>query len=181
MLITVEDLKNNYSEYNFSNFTDERLKRKLLAIEQAIRKHTHNNFIKKGTTTDCTTDGNYILGDFTSYNIGDTVEIYNSGINDGLYVVEEKPSDSEIALDEEIYQCKEMKIAKIEYPYDVVDGCVELLDYDCNYRNKSKRGIASETISRHSVSYIQANNSNTLKGYPAHLLGFLEPYVRWRT
>lgn len=183
MLISIEELRAVYTEYDFSKYTDERLKRKLLAIEQAIKEHTHNNFYNRNIKTECDSKDGYIKGDFTRFETGDTIEIYNSNINDGVYVIEQKVDDTIIALDGNIRDCLDMKIIKIEYPLDVIEGCIELLDYDCNYRTKlkSKRGIASETISRHSVSYVQSNSSNTIKGYPSELLSFLEPYMRWRT
>ena len=180
MIISIEELRSEYGEFDFSKFTDERLRKKLNAIEQMVRNHTRNGFINRDTITKCYVNGGYIMGDFKGLNVGDTVELYDAGINNGLYVID-YASEDEIALDKDIYDCGEMKLVKVEYPLDVIEGCIELLDYDCNYRAKSKRGVASETISRHSVSYVQSNNSNTLRGYPAHLLGFLEPYIRWRT
>jgi hypothetical protein len=182
MLISVNDLKKIYSDYDFSNVDDKRLERRLQSIEHAIIEYTHNHFYNLKCKTKCFYGVNYLQGDFRKFNIGDTIEIYDSKENDGLYVIVEKPNDLEISLDKDVYQEDGvMKIIKIEYPYDVIDGCVELLDYEFNQKDKSKNGIASETISRHSVSYVQRNDSNSLLGYPKELLGFLKPYVRWRT
>ena len=46
---------------------------------------------------------------------------------------------------------------------------------------RSKTGIKSETLSRHSVTYYDMDHENSLDGYPASLVGFLEPYkqMRW--
>lgn len=68
--------------------------------------------------------------------------------------------------------------AEGEYPMDVKMGAVNLLKWDMN--NRDKVGIASETISRHSVTYIDQTAANTLMGYPASLMGFLKPYMRAR-
>lgn len=183
MLISIEELKSTYSDFDFSKFNDERLKRKLLAIEQAIRQHTHNSFTNRNFKTECYCQNGNIYGHFAHFEVGDTVEIYDSKINDGLYEIIDKLDDNTIIVEGNMYDCESMKAIKVEYPLDVIEGCIELLDYDCNYRSnlKAKKGIASESISRHSVSYVQYNQSNSLKGYPIELLSFLEPYIRWRT
>lgn len=181
MLITVDELKNIYSDKDFSKFTDDRLKRKLSAIENLIREHTHNAFINRNTITKCYSENGMVHGDFQYLNIDDTVLLYNSGVNDGLYVVIGKYDDNTIELDNTIHDFQDMKLAKVEYPLDIIEGCVELLDYDLNYSSNQRSGIASESISRHSVSYVQLNNGNSLNGYPVHLLGFLKKYTKWRT
>lgn len=62
----------------------------------------------------------------------------------------------------------------IEYPADVKLGAVNLLKFDMEMREKA--GVASETISRHAVSYQTYDGTNTLNGYPANMMGFLRPY-----
>lgn len=62
-----------------------------------------------------------------------------------------------------------------EYPPDVKMGVVELLKWKRQYG--AKTGLKSETISRHSVTFVELTKENTLIGYPAHLLGFLAPYM----
>ena len=44
----------------------------------------------------------------------------------------------------------------------------------------ARDGIASETISRHSVSYTAQTSAETVAGYPAHLFAFVDPYRRAR-
>lgn len=65
-----------------------------------------------------------------------------------------------------------------EYPMDVKIGVVNLLKWEMN--NREKVGVASETISRHSVTYVDQTAANTLMGYPSALMGFLKPYKRAR-
>jgi len=65
-----------------------------------------------------------------------------------------------------------------EYPADIKMGVVKLVEWSLGTGKKT--GIASETISRHAVTYVDQTASNTLMGYPASLLGFLEPYMRAR-
>ena len=57
-------------------------------------------------------------------------------------------------------------------------GAVNLMKWELN--NRDKVGIASEAISRHSVTYVDQTGANTLMGYPVALMGFLRPYKRAR-
>lgn len=66
----------------------------------------------------------------------------------------------------------------IVYPADIKMGVIHLLKWDLGMREKT--GIASETISRHSVSFQSYDGTNTLLGYPASLMGFLKPYKKAR-
>lgn len=65
-----------------------------------------------------------------------------------------------------------------DYPIDVKLGAVNLLKWET--ANRDKVGIASETISRHSVSYVDMTDDNSVMGYPKSLLGFLQPYKKAR-
>ncbi len=65
-----------------------------------------------------------------------------------------------------------------EYPMDVKMGVVNLLKWEFDMRNKV--GIASESISRHSVTYVDQTGANTVIGYPVALMGFLKPYKKAR-
>lgn len=68
--------------------------------------------------------------------------------------------------------------AEGEYPMDVKMGVVNLMKWELDMRNKV--GVASESISRHSVTYVDQTGVNTLMGYPAVLMGFLKPYMKAR-
>ena len=65
-----------------------------------------------------------------------------------------------------------------EYPMDVKMGVVNLLKWDLNMRDKV--GVASESISRHSVTYVDQTGINTVMGFPVSLMGFLKPYKKAR-
>ena len=62
-----------------------------------------------------------------------------------------------------------------EYPMDVKMGVVGLIKWENGIGKK--QGIASETISRHSVTYESTTEENFALCYPKKLLGFLQPYV----
>ena len=83
-----------------------------------------------------------------------------------------------IALNKPLFDEDGVLITKVEYPYDVRLGVVNMMKWDIT--NRDKVGIQSETISRHSVSYFNMDGDNSLMGYPKSLLGFLEPYKRAR-
>ena len=67
------------------------------------------------------------------------------------------------------------------YPPDVAEGALQMLIYNASgTRERGGAGIASETLSRHSVSYVAQDGNNTIGGYPAALMGFLKPYYKAR-
>lgn len=70
----------------------------------------------------------------------------------------------------------------IKYPNDIKLGVLKLLEYDqSTSAKKAREGIASETISRHSVSYSSAaSGTDSIAGYPAAMMGFLDPYRKAR-
>ena len=65
-----------------------------------------------------------------------------------------------------------------EYPKDVKMGVVNLMKWELT--NRDKVGVASETISRHSVTYFNMDAGNAVMGFPVSLMGFLKPYKRAR-
>ena len=66
----------------------------------------------------------------------------------------------------------------INYPADVKMGVVNIVKWELTSRGKV--GIASESISRHSVTYTDWTDANTINGYPKALMGFLKPYTKAR-
>lgn len=179
MLIDIDTLKTLYAHKNFTAFSDDFLKLKLSAIETSIRKYTNNNFQNRNVKgVFYSHDKKLYRNGATGLKKGDTVQLYSSGVNDGLYVVE-SVVDSVITLDREIQDRKYNALVKVEYPLDVIDGAVNILEWDLFKSDKT--GIASETISRHSVSYQTLDSSNTVDGRPVSLFGFCKDYKRART
>ena len=178
MLITVKELKELYPE--FQDMNEKLLERKLSALEQTIRKYANNNFQIRAIRSDCFVQDEKIipLKGFHRFKVGDTVEINVDCLNEGLCVVE-TATDTYITVDKELYDSSTTLVTKVEYPLDIIEGAINMLKWDTFDRDKV--GVASETISRHSVSYQQYDGSNTIDGYPAMLLGFCTPYMRART
>ena len=157
--------------------TDQALEAKLQALESVIRAYTNNNFQKRSFRFSCPVINGNLYYSTNLIKSGDTVQISESALNDGLYVVQDIGSDT-IALDAELYDEDYVLVTKVIYPQDVKMGVVNLLKWE--NENRAKVGIASETLSRHSVTYFNMDGDNSLMGYPKSLLGFLQPYLKAR-
>lgn len=172
MIISVEELK----QFITTDKENQVLEAMLQALELSIRAYTNNNFQRRGIRSYGTFESGYLYCDTSKLKDGDTVQISQSVLNEGLLVVEGMKEDGfpvEGSLDEfEVY------VTKVEYPADVKMGVVNLIKWDL--QNRSKVGVQSETISRHSVTYFNMDGENSLMGYPKSLLGFLRPYKKAR-
>ena len=174
MIVSVEQLR---SYADFSKYTDEELKDRLDALESLIRSYTNNNFQNRNIRVYCSSKDNVLLCDSTYFKVGDTVQISNSKVNDGLYVIENINSDG-LVLDGSIFDVARQTVTKIEYPKAVVNTAVELLKWEIQYGDK--RGIQSESIGRHSVTYVTHNDANSFGGYPRELFNALIQYQKAR-
>lgn len=65
-----------------------------------------------------------------------------------------------------------------QYPMDVKMGVINLMKWE--FTSRDKVGVASESISRHSVTYFDMTGDNSTMGYPRALMGFLKPYMKAR-
>lgn len=152
------------------------LKRKISAIESLIRDETNNNFQERRMRFYAPSVPEGIIGSSPFLEIGDTVEI-NESVNEGIYTVEEIEAEM-IRLDRKLYAAADNMVTKVVYPEAVKEGVLNMLQWELNMR--SKTGIKSETLSRHSVTYFDMDAANSLDGYPVSLMGFLEPYYKAR-
>lgn len=173
MIISVEKAK---SLITFPGWTDEKIEMKLKAVEQTIRAYTNNNFQDR----DCRRTADIVGGLFmvealTPFDVGDTIQISESQHNKGLYTVV-SVDDSTFTVEEAVKDEDGVLVTRVEYPADVVNCCVELMEWAVSYAGKV--GIKSETLSRHSVTY--EDSSTMFMGYPASLLGCLKPYRKAR-
>lgn len=153
------------------------------AFETAIRQLTHNNFqVTSVRAWGVTVDGDTVT--FRRDNLtpalkeGDTVELSNIPVNDGLYVVQ-SVENGEVKLDRAPRLAgtfSEAIMTLVEYPADVKQGVRNLIAYDKKMAGKT--GIKAETISRMSVTYYDANASESVSGYPANLMSFIKKYAK---
>ena len=174
MIVSVEQLR---SYADFSKYTDEELKDRLDALESLVRSYTNNNFQNRNVRVYCSSEDNVLKCDSTYFRVGDTVQISNSKVNDGLYVIENINSDG-LMLDGSIFDVARQTVTKIEYPKAVVNTVIDLLKWEYQYGDK--RGIQSESIGRHSVTYVTQNDDNSLGGYPRALFNALTQYQKAR-
>ena len=149
---------------------------KLVAAELMVRAYTHNNFQNRHIRFTADSTDNKLLGTSDFLEVGDTVQISQSDANDGLYTVTEI-GDGYTAVDRKLFEGENL-VTKVEYSADIKAGVMELLKWDI--KNRAKAGIKSETLSRHSVTYLDQDANNQVMGYPVVLLGFLKPYMKAR-
>ena len=83
-----------------------------------------------------------------------------------------------IELNETLIDEPHALVTLVRYPADVQQGVINLMKWDLD--NRDKVGIASETISRHSVTYFSMDGDNSIMGFPKSLMGFLTPYKKAR-
>ncbi len=174
MIISVEKAKSLVSFPD--GWTDEKIKMKLLAVEQTIRAYTNNNFQNRGFRVQaCIRAGVFMSESLIPFSVGDTVQVSESRHNKGLFTVS-TADDRTFMVDEETRDEDSVLVTKIEYPADVVNCCVDLMEWTVNFAGKV--GIKSETLSRHSVTY--EDSATMFMGYPAAMLGCLKPYRKAR-
>ena len=174
MIISVADARN----FITTDLSDTVLELKLQALEVLIRKYTNNNFQKRNARSVAEVSGSMITCDTAYFKRGDTVQITDSIMNDGLYVLTDVIVGVALVVDDYLFTEGDVLVTKIEYPADVVVGALNMLKWDLESRDKV--GIQSETISRHSVTYFNMDGDNSSIGYPTALTGFLKPYMKAR-
>lgn len=161
----------------FEGMDKEVLSMKLEAIEGLIRNYTNNNFQNRNMRIEAPVVDGMVRGCSSYFRIGDTVQISQSKVNDGLYVIKNITNDG-ITLDKEPYDSPFNIVTKVIYPADIKKGVIDLMIWE--KKNRQKVGIKSETLSRHSVAYFDQDAGNQTMGYPVSLLGFLKPYMKPR-
>lgn len=178
MIISVSELKELCPE--LQNESDTLLQKKLNALEILIRKYTNNNFQNRNIRfTASSIAENYLNNVSPFIKVGDTIQISESKVNDGLYVVD-MVRDDRIRVKEEhhLFLVDYNLVTKVEYPEDIKVGIANMMKWEFSTRNKV--GIKSETLSRHSVTYYDQDKNNQVMGYPVALLGFLDAYKKAR-
>ena len=174
MIISVKKAK---SMITFPGWTDEKIEMKLKAVEQTIRAYTNNNFQNRGIRIQaCIRAGVFMSESLIPFSVDDTVQVSESRYNSGLFTVSVESDDTTFMVNEDTRDEDDVLVTKVEYPADVVNCCVELMEWAVNFAGKV--GIKSETLSRHSVTY--EDSATMFMGYPASLLGCLKPYRKAR-
>lgn len=177
MILTVAELR----QYITTDEEDSVLEAKLQALELLIRAYTNNNFQVRAfrAVAVAVSEGNQLL--FNSpipFKVGDTLQITESDFMPDELVTVSVVDDSSITVIGELIDESGVVVTKVKYPMDVKMGIVNLMKWELD--NREKVGVASETISRHSVTYVDQTGDNTVMGYPVSLMGFLKPYRKAR-
>ena len=177
MILSVDELK----KYITTEDDDSMLEGKLQALELLVRAYTNNNFQIRAfrAVAVAVAEGNKLLFNSTvPFKVGDTLQISESDFMHGELVTVLTVADSSITVSGELSDESGVVVTKVKYPTDVKMGIVNLMRWELN--NREKVGVASETISRHSVTYVDQTGENTIMGYPVALMGFLKPYIKAR-
>ena len=176
MIISVDEARQLVN--GLDEWTDAKIEMKLKAIEQTIRAYTNNNFQARGFRVNASIENGVLVSDtLIPFAVDDTVQISDSQYNNGLYTIL-GTTETTFTVSEALKNEKDVLVTKIVYPFDVIDCCVNLLEWEKEHR--AKVGIQSETLSRHSVTYFNQDAGNQVMGYPASLLGCLKAYRKVR-
>jgi len=176
MIISLEE-----AQEIFSGVTQDDLD----GIETSIRKLTNNPFQnRKARFHELRFDGETtatVNQNVEGLRKGDTVQVSGSKWNDGLYVIKGIEGNSLTFEEARFFTGSDRQafITKIEYPPDIVAGVKKLLKYDAKMTDKI--GLKSETVSRMSKTYYDQNSTETVNGYPAALMSFINKHrlMKW--
>lgn len=177
MIMTVAELR----QFIDTDVEDQVLEAKLLALELLVRAHTNNNFQVRAfrAVAVAMAEGNKLLFNSTvPFAVGDTLNITDSEFMPDALVTVASVGGGSVTVNEDLYDESGVVITKVKYPQDVKMGVANLLKWELD--NRDKVGVASETISRHSVTYFNMDGDNSIMGYPKSLMGFLRPYKKAR-
>ena len=156
------------------------LEAKLHALELSIRAYTNNNFqVRAYRAVAVALPGHDLLcNGIIPFRAGDTLQITESNLMGNMLVTVESVDGNKVTVAEDILDESGVVITKVKYPPDVKMGVVNLMKWELD--NREKVGVASESISRHSVTYFNMDGDNSIMGYPKSLMGFLRPYKKAR-
>lgn len=170
MLIKIED----YAKHGL----DASAEPSLAAIEAKIRSCTGNSFQVRTARVEAQSVGGALYGASRYWRVGDTVHVSIPESNAGIYVVK-AIEDGKTTFDRELFDEPFNRATLVRYPSDVVGGAIGIYEYE-KAMPKAKVAVASESLSRHSVTYRQVSAEDMFAGYPAEVTAFMKPYMRAR-
>ena len=177
MILTVSELRQHIT----TDEEDQVLEAKLQALELLIRAYTNNNFqirAFRAVAVAVATGNELLFNSPVPFKVGDTLQLTESEFMQDELVTVESVYDTSVTVSEELTDESGVVATKVKYPMDVKMGVINLLKWELD--NREKVGVASESISRHSVTYVDQTGDNTVMGYPVALMGFLKPYRKAR-
>lgn len=176
MIMTVAELR----RYVETEEDDQVLEVRLQALEGLIRAYTNNNFQARAfrAVAVAASDKTLMVNTTVPFAAGDTLQITESNLMPDALVTVVSVDGNTVRVKEDLFDESGVEITKVKYPQDVKMGAVNLMKWELAQREKA--GIASETISRHSVTYSNMDGENSVMGFPKSLMGFLRPYKKAR-
>jgi len=168
------------------NSKDFEIEEKLKSLEVTIRNFTNNKFLDRRIRSYArlvfNSQNKTISGDnflTKGFRKGDSIDIDECYLNKGIFTIDEVTENSIKVIEELLDEDNITLITKIVYPYDLIQGVIKLIQYD--FKMSDKVGIKQESISRYSVTYYDVNSTESIEGYPATLMKFLDKYkkLRW--
>lgn len=176
MIMTVAELR----QFIDTDADDQVLEAKLQALELLIRAYTNNNFQVRAFRAIAVAmpEHDLMCNGKIPFKKGDTLHITESEYMPDQLVTVESVSGNTVTVKEDLFEESGIVITKVQYPADVKVGVANLLKWELD--NREKVGVASETISRHSVTYFNMDGDNSIMGFPKALVGFLKPYMKAR-
>ena len=175
MILTVSELR----QYITTDETDQVLEAKLQALELLIRAYTNNNFqirAFRAVAVAVAAQNKLLFNSPVPFKVGDTLQLTESDFMQDELVTVMGVDDTSITVSGDLSDESGLVVTKVKYPMDVKMGVVNLMKWELD--NRDKVGVASESISRHTVEYVDQTGDNTIMGYPVALMGFLKPYRR---
>lgn len=174
MIISVKDLSNYIDT---SSYSDDKIRMLLDSMETMVRRRTNNHFHVRSIRFNLEVISGQLVGNFHHLSVGDTIEVSESEYNHG-HVSEITAIEGDVITLYKPLQDEDVPvtITKVVYPSDIVQGVINLMNWELN--NRDKVGIKSESLSRHSVTYADA--SEYISGYPQSLMEFIKPYCKAR-
>jgi len=176
MIMTIAELR----RFIETDEEDQVLEAKLQALELLIRAHTNNNFQVRAfrAVAVAMPEHDLLCNGMMPFRVGDTLQITDSDFMPDMLVTVASVEGNTVTVHEDLYDESGVVITKVKYPADVKIGVANLLKWELD--NRDKVGVASETISRHSVTYFNMDGDNSTMGFPKALMGFLKPYMKAR-
>ena len=166
MIISVDKIKEHSG---CGELSDDVILTRLKAIEQVIRAFTNNNFQNRNARFEAEASGSVLSGASPFIRVGDTVQISQSLVNDGLYTVIDV-IDGQTTLDGKLFETKKNLVTKIHYPDDVVQCAIDLFKWKLEFGDKIGIKSESESLSRHSESVTYEDSATLFMGYPVGIL-----------
>lgn len=166
MIISLDELK---AQIDCGDLNDTVIISRLTAIEEVIRAYTNNNFQVREARFAAMSSNGVLLGASPFIGIGDTVQISQTAINDGVYTVV-AVEDDKTEIDRFLYPLGYNLVTKVVYPADVVQCAIDLFEWKLNFGSKIGIKSESETLSRHSESVTYEDSTTLFMGYPTGIL-----------